>query len=193
MLPRAARRARAVNRRSPTNTTLANTVARPPTAIPTRGLVTLLNHPMNGPPIGVVPSTAIVYTAITRPRICGSEPSCTIELFAPMNVIWPAPITRMMTNATPSVGVSATAVMANPNTRPATNSRRRVACERWATMSDPKSAPTPITTVIAPYVSALPWNVTRASSGMITGKLIASVPTTTINSRFDRNIGSRQM
>jgi hypothetical protein len=57
---RAARRARAVNRRSPTNTALAITVARPPTAMPTRGLVTLLSHPMNGPPTGVVPSTAIV-------------------------------------------------------------------------------------------------------------------------------------
>jgi len=28
--------------------------------MPTRGLVTLLSQPMNGPPIGVVPSTAIV-------------------------------------------------------------------------------------------------------------------------------------
>jgi hypothetical protein len=36
------------------------TVAMPPTAMPTRGLVTLLSHPMKGPPIGVVPSTAMV-------------------------------------------------------------------------------------------------------------------------------------
>ena len=83
--------------------------------------------------------------------------------------------------------------MAAPNANPLTTTTRAVGFDLCATASAPKSAPTPIDTVIQLYVAALPSNVTLAMSGSTTGKLIASVPTTTVIVRIDRSSGVSRM
>ena len=62
-----------------------------PAASPARGPASAIRAPMAGPPIGVEPWKATNHSAITRPRIVGSAPSCSVELPVDMNAIEQAP------------------------------------------------------------------------------------------------------
>ena len=128
----------ASRRRARTNavpkTSTPTMVAIPPTASPQRGPNSSLTQPTIGPPMGVLPSIAMVYTAMTRPRMTGSARSWICELQVARNAICPAPTSTSRPISTPSDGASAATQMADAVTpMPVRNTRFPRADDRLAT------------------------------------------------------------
>ena len=70
---------------------------------------------MIGPPIGVEPRNAMLHSAITRPRMTGSDASCRVEFPFDMNETLAAPTKASAISSTASVGdAAASASRARP-------------------------------------------------------------------------------
>lgn len=78
------------------------------------GLAACDSQPAIGPPIGVEPRKTVEYSAITRPRICGSAASCNEALAPAAKATLAAPSGTSTSASTASVGAAAAAAAISP-------------------------------------------------------------------------------
>lgn len=129
---------------------------------------------------------------MTRPRILGSECSCSVVLAAAMNEMLAAPIGTSRTASTGSVGAIAAAVTKMPNAPAEKISHRLVGRGRAALKRAPTRAPDAIIDVRKPKVAAPRSKVKRASSGRTTEKFSPNVATTATSATVPRSRGVLQ-
>ena len=121
----------------------------------------------------------VKYSAMTRPRSCGSTPSCTKLLLATLNTRPAAPVGTSSAANDQYVGINPQTTENSPKTTAATTrnrcSGRRV---RRVDSSAPDRDPAAKQVVSSPNASAPTPNTSRAMSAMVTWELNVKVPST---------------
>ena len=139
-----------------------------PSPRPARAPATAITQPTIGPPIGVEPWKATNQSAITRPRIDGSAPSCRVELPVDMKEMLAAPTNPSATSSNARFGASVASVIAAPKAAEATTSVRMPVFPRAATTRPPATAPSPIAAVMKPKPVAPACRPRLAITGSVT-------------------------
>ena len=122
-------------------------------------------QPMTGPPIGVVPIMAVMYSAITRPRTETGEVSWSVAEFIVMNATLPLPTNSRAIAIVQNVGMNAATSIVTPRNVAAKPIRLCVARPNLAISSPPATDPIPIIDDSTPYPVASRSNVNFANSG----------------------------
>ena len=100
--------------------------------------------------MGVLPRKATANRAMTRPRMAGSERSCSVEFDMAMKAMLAPPMTTRSATATTRLGATATPRMRRPNARAALVRPIDVGRSRLATARPPTTAPAAMHEVIRP-------------------------------------------
>src|SRR5581483_1562962 len=102
-------------RRSATrHTTPLPTAATAPSISDQRVLYCSASHPASGPPMGVEPRKRIEYSAMTRPRMAGIEPSWRLVIVAERKAMPVAPVREHASAARTGLGAIAINVVPTP-------------------------------------------------------------------------------
>ncbi|OLE25520.1 MAG: hypothetical protein AUG44_15865 [Actinobacteria bacterium 13_1_20CM_3_71_11] len=160
------KRSLAPDRRNSTTraTTAAAREIAPPTQMLARGPNASANQPTSGAPTGLVPRNATTYSAMTRPRISGSVPSCTRWLAAWARKICTKPVGTRIAAVSRYVGMSPDSVPSTPKPTAAPSTSHTEGRTRRRVLA---SAPAAIAVVSRPNVTAPVWNTFFASTASV--------------------------
>ena len=118
--------------------------------------------------MGVEPWKATNQSAITRPRMLGSAPSCSVEFPVDMKAMLAPPTSASAHSSSGRVGAAPASSRKTPK---AVADRTMVAMPVRpipATRSPPTTAPTPIAAVMKPKPAAPTCSPSRAITGRLT-------------------------
>ena len=123
--------------------TPVTSAASPPTSSPARGPAVSAIQPMIGAPIGVEPRKTTEYSAMTRPRIAGSDASCSDELTPAAKVTLAAPSGTSVATCSAKAGAPAAASVSAPNAIDEPANSHTLTRPRAPAASAPSTEPTP--------------------------------------------------